>query len=43
VKYLIWSGDLIEAKKALDTASRADINDQHTAEIARLKKALEMK
>ena len=43
VKYLIWSGDLIEAIKALEPAARADINDQHTAEIARLKKALKMK
>ena len=43
VKYLIWSGDLIEAKKALEATARTDINGQHTAEIARLKKALEMK
>jgi hypothetical protein len=40
VKYLIWSGNLIEAKKALEATARADINGQHTADITRLKKAL---
>lgn len=38
VKYLILSGDKIKARKALDSLSRQDINRQHTAEIAKLKK-----
>jgi hypothetical protein len=41
VNYLIWSGDLIEAKKALESAARFDIDGQHAAEIARLMKMLE--
>ena len=43
VKYLIWSGNQIEAKQALESAERVDINRQHTTEIARLKKTLETK
>jgi tetratricopeptide (TPR) repeat protein len=37
VKYLMWSGDYLEAKKALDETIKIDIHNQHTAEISRLK------
>jgi tetratricopeptide (TPR) repeat protein len=41
VKYLISSGDKIKAGKALDSISRVDINSQHTAEIAKLRRYIE--
>jgi tetratricopeptide (TPR) repeat protein len=42
VKYLIWAADQVEAKKALESAAKIDIDGQHTAEISRLKKTLQM-
>ena len=43
VKYLIEADQLLDAKKALESVTKLDVNNQHTTEITRLNNTLENK